>query len=54
MHYEHHGEEDTPAQERADPATKPLSIEQEADSQRTNDLRHPVHKIVERTSADVE
>ncbi len=54
MHHEHHGEEDTPAQERANTAAEPLSIEQEPDGQRADNLGHPIHEVVEGTGADVE
>lgn len=54
MDDEDHHEKDTPAGQRTDAPTNALLIEQESDSNRTDNLREPVDEVVERACTDIE
>lgn len=51
---EDHHEKDTPAGQCADASADALLIEQESDSDRTDNLREPVDEVVERPCTDIE
>ncbi len=54
MDDEHHNEEDKPSSKGTETTREFLLVEDESNSKRSDDLRQPIHEVVQRTRTDIE
>ena len=53
VYNEYHSQENSPPRESTDTARDGLLVKEEPDGDRSNNLREPIHQVVQRTCADV-